>query len=119
MAVPKDEAQDEQDLLRVLSRSGVWEHRQEAEAEFREPVNVLAAQASLFDDGDLPSQDSGLGAERGSGSLAAGSAAPPFAGAHQGPDAGASGGAGGVGAVQNEVPEAIDIDDSDDDSWLG
>jgi hypothetical protein len=45
----------------MLKRSGLWEWRDEAEREFTEPINVLAAQRDVFEDDsfDSPLVDAG------------------------------------------------------------
>ena len=52
----------------MLKRSGLWEWRDEAEREFKEPINVLAAQRDVFendsgdDSFDSPLVDAGASA---------------------------------------------------------
>ena len=112
------DVEDEQDLLRVLQGSDVWELNPEAEGEFREPINMLAAQTSLFGDGDLPLQGSGAGEESGAGA-AAGS--PAQLGDGEGCSSrGAGGAAGGEGDGGDQEPAAENLaSESEDDSWLG
>ena len=47
--------------LEMLKRSGLWEWCDEAEREFTEPINVLAAQRDVFEDDsfDSPLVDAG------------------------------------------------------------
>ena len=106
-------------MMRMLQRSGVWEFGQEAEDEFREPVNVLAAQESLFDDSDLHSQDVGPGAGNDASSPV-GSSVPLSEGAAGSRQvAGGAAASGGAAEGRNEAG-VISLDcSSDDDSWLG
>ena len=55
MQVDGEESQEQK--MDILRKSGLWEYRQDAEDQFCEPINVLAAQASVFsdDDNDLAS----------------------------------------------------------------
>jgi hypothetical protein len=113
------DVEDEQDMMRILQESGVWELQPEAEAEFREPINLLAAQASLFGESDLPLQSSGAGKVSGAGA-AAGS--PTRHGDEEGCSSrGAGGVAGGEGDGGDQEPAAVNLADSEseDDSWLG
>ena len=87
----------EEQKMDMLKSSGLWQLRQEAEDQFTEPVNVLAAQENVFDDLASPVTTFRWG----------------------GAD---SNGAGSEKRAENDekMPAiSLSLEESDDDSWLG
>jgi hypothetical protein len=87
----------EEQKMDMLKSSGLWQFRQEAEDQFTEPVNILAAQGNVFDDLASPvTTFKGGGAD--------------------------SNGAGSENQAENDekMPAiSLSLEESDDDSWLG
>ena len=116
-----DPAGSQEDKLATLKKSGLWEMRHEAEIEFCEPVNVLAARSNPF-------EDDGTGSD-GSGDVAGAPEAHGLPPGAQDTEEGGGEALDGRGkltdssktstSISMNTSTSIILDDSEDDSWLG
>lgn len=128
-----DPTGSQEDKLATLKKSGLWEMRQEAEIEFCEPVNVLAARSNPFEDygtgSDGGGDVAGAPAAHGGGHKAG---APESHGLPPGAQDTQEGGGEALDgrgkltdssntstSISTNTSTSIAIDDSEDDSWLG
>jgi hypothetical protein len=86
----------------LLEHCGLWERRQEAEDEFREPANVLAASIGLWDEDEDEAEDAGAVAVE--------------AQTNADPEVDRT---GGEDKKVLDSSTSLNLDDSEDDSWLG